>query len=113
MSISFEISEIDVDTASQTLSIVWNDGETSFFPFDGLRKVCPCVFCRGGHEYMGKKMDPAELAKPAQREWRIRSVKPMGNYAIQIVWNDGHDSGLYRFEALRQLWEEFKLLEKT
>ena len=47
MSISFEISEIDVDTASQTLSIVWNDGETSFFPFRRVTKGVPLCILPG------------------------------------------------------------------
>ncbi|MCC5925757.1 MAG: DUF971 domain-containing protein [Bacteroidetes bacterium] len=104
------VTEIDVDTASQVLSIVWGDGETSHYPLEGLRKVCPCVFCRGGHEHMGKRMDPGVLKNKPERDWRISSIKPSGNYAIQINWGDGHNSGLYRFDALRDLWDEFKKL---
>lgn len=107
----YAVSEIDVDSASQVLSMVWGDGETSFFPLEGLRKVCPCVFCRGGHEHMGKRMDPAELMKTPERDWKIKSIKPTGNYAVQINWGDGHNSGLYRFDALRDLWDEYLALK--
>lgn len=106
----YQIIEIDVDTASQKLSIIWGDNERSYFPMEGLRKVCPCVFCRGGHEHMGKKMEPSELKKKPEKDWRISSIKPTGNYAIQINWSDGHNSGLYRYDALRDLWDEFQSL---
>lgn len=113
MSQRTEIHQIDVDTASQILSIVWGDGEQSYFPLDAFRRVCPCVFCRGGHEHMNQRMDVNEMLVNAKKEWRIKSIKPVGNYAIQITWNDNHNSGLYRFDAIRLLWDEYTDLKKS
>lgn len=107
MSTSTTIQKISVDHEQQMLSILWGDDENSEYQLDGLRRVCPCVFCRGGHENMGKKMDAQELIRKGKRTWKITSIKPVGNYALQFTWSDGHNSGLYQFIALRQLWDDY------
>jgi DUF971 family protein len=104
---SVTISKIAVDSGAQLIQISWADGVTSDFPMEGLRRACPCVFCRGGHENMGKRMDPQDLLRASTRTWAIRGIKPVGNYALQIDWSDGHNTGLYRFEALRELWDDY------
>jgi DUF971 family protein len=38
-------------------------------------------------------------------EVTIRQLNPVGAYAVQIVWSDGHDTGIYSFETLRQACE--------
>lgn len=43
----------------------------------------------------------------------LRSLTPVGNYAIQATWNDGHDSGIYTWDMLRTLFEEKRLSEAT
>jgi DUF971 family protein len=101
------IAKIAVDKETQLFSITWGDGEETEFPMEGLRRACPCVFCRGGHENMSKKMDVQDLLRKPTRKWEIRNIKTVGNYAIQITWSDGHNQGLYRFDALRQLWDDF------
>lgn len=106
------ITEITADTGAQLLQIVWGDGEEANYPLDGLRRICPCVYCRGGHEAMGQKMRADEMALPSRKNWTIRQIRPVGNYALQITWEDGHNTGLYRFDALRDVWEDYKLLPK-
>lgn len=95
--------KLTVDIANQKLTIVWNDEHVSEFPLDGLRKACPCVTCMGGHENMGKKVDPAIFLNKPEKYWEIQNITPVGNYAIQITWSDGHDTGIYRWEALREM----------
>lgn len=107
MSMNANIQQISVDHEQQTLSITWADGVVSEFPLDALRRVCPCVYCRGGHEFMGQKMDAQELLRPPKLTRKVTSIKPIGNYALQFTWGDGHNSGLYQFIALRQLWEDY------
>jgi len=83
-----------------TLEIEWTDGSTSAFKVFDLRVACPCAQCVD--ELTGiRRLDPATVpagVKPV----RIRSV---GNYAIQITWSDGHDTGIYSFARLRRLAE--------
>ena len=80
------------------LAITWNDGvETNFRVFD-LRAACPCAQCVD--ELTGKRLlDPGNL-DPEVKPVDIVSV---GNYALQIKWSDGHDTGIYSWVRLRAL----------
>ena len=56
---------------------------------------------------MGMEHAPDNLLelKPA-RDYTMNELNPVGNYALQPVWNDGHDSGIYTWEYLRHLCPE-------
>lgn len=92
------------------LNIVWSDGEHSAFPFDLLRNACPCAQCRGGHENMKPEPDPNMFIIPLMSATasRLKSLEPVGNYAINIEWEDGHKYGIYNWHYLRALHEEMK-----
>ena len=94
---------ISVDHATQTLQIDWADGHTSVYPLEGLRLACPCAECAGGHENMGRPVDPAIFDIEPTRQWRIEKLTEVGYYAMQITWGDGHDTGIYRWESLRKM----------
>lgn len=81
--------------------IEWADGHTSKYPFGGLRKSCPCVFCQGGHNAMGKPMDPVTFLTDTSDRLHITDIRQSGLYALHITWSDGHNSGIYRWEYLR------------
>lgn len=100
---STHASEVLVNSAEQTLTIVWADGHRSVFPFGGLRRACPCVECVGGHANMGQPVDPAIFKQPATRTWKIVDLQEVGNYAMQIFWDDGHNTGIYRWDSLRAM----------
>jgi DUF971 family protein len=86
MTDKFFPQDVTVDIGQQTLTIVWGDGHQSVYPLEALRLTCPCAECQGEHENMGKRVD---------------DIRPVGNYAVQIFWGDGHNSGLYTWEHLR------------
>jgi DUF971 family protein len=92
------------DKEKAFLEIEWNDGTTCQYPLSHLREACPCVECRGGHQYMGMKYAPDNLLTltPA-RSYDVLEILPVGNYAIQPVWDDGHDTGIYTWEYLRHI----------
>ncbi len=78
--------------------IEWNDGKKSFFDPKTLRVVCPCAACVD--ETSGKRtLDPALI--PANV--RALALTPVGRYALQILWSDGHATGLYGYDFLRSL----------
>lgn len=90
----------NIAVAGRELALAWGDGAESYLPFDDLRRNCPCSMCRGQRE---APADPLRVVKaPARGEITIKSLVPVGAYAVQIVWSDGHDTGIYSFEALRQ-----------
>ncbi len=87
------------------MTITWQDGHASIYPFALLRAACPCAQCRGGHENMRSEPDPevfhTQLSEsPATR---LVTVKPTGTYGITIVWEDAHDYGIYNWHYLRAL----------
>lgn len=92
------------DPQNQYLEISWADGETCQYPLPHLREACPCAECRGGHENMGMANAPKNLLTltPA-RSYEMTELNPVGNYALQPVWDDGHASGIYTWEYLRYL----------
>ncbi len=103
MEARFQIKKITVNSELRELQISWADGHLSRFPMEGLRKACPCVFCQGGHENMGKPVDPSIFLERSEHDRLITRITQVGNYAIQIHWNDGHQTGIYRFERLRDM----------
>ncbi len=91
------------------LEITWMDDLVCRYPLPQLREACPCVQCRGGHEFMGSEHDPKDLLTltltPA-RSYRMEGLQQVGSYAIQPIWDDGHDTGIYTWDYLRRLCPE-------
>ena len=92
---------LQADQAAQALAIGWADGHTSSLSYEGLRRACPCAECRGGHANMAEPIDPVVFDLPSLMTYEIKELRPAGHYALQIVWGDGHGSGLFRWETLR------------
>ena len=95
-------TNITADRNKQQLIITWNDGLKSHYPFAGLRAVCPCVECRGGHANMGQPPDLVKLRTAENHLINLDKIEPIGSYALQFVWNDGHYTGIYTWDYLRQ-----------
>lgn len=80
------------------LEIRWQDGEqTSYLPRD-LRIACPCAGCV--EEMTGRRtLDPDAVPEDVFP----LAIHYVGRYALQFVWSDGHQTGIYPFEYLRRL----------
>jgi len=100
--LAIQPKSITVHKTDSILEILWKDEHVSRFPLFGLRKACPCVVCKGGHAQMSIPADPKVFFEKPTRIVHINQIVPMGNYAIQIHWSDGHNSGMYRWEVLRE-----------
>jgi DUF971 family protein len=98
-------TKIQVSKSNATLNIIWEDGSYSEYPLAGLRAACPCAECRGGHENMVTRGSPEMLKAPlmAGVSSQLERVDMVGNYAIQLVWDDGHSYGIYSWEFLKGL----------
>jgi DUF971 family protein len=92
----------DIQQIGGELAIKWDDGSESFIPLEKLRRHCPCAGCKGEVDVMGNlyKNPERPLTPEAFRLVRIMSV---GGYALQPVWADGHATGIYSFEYLKQI----------
>ena len=83
------------------LIIRWNDGHRSFYSLRHLRDNCPCAGCR---EERLKPPDPFHILSANELvPLAITSMTPIGYYAYKITWSDGHDTGIYTMEHLREL----------
>jgi len=82
------------------LVVVWDDGHESYYPLEGLRRACPCAACSGEPDLFGRmSKGPPPRYTPASFE--LLSVTPIGNYALQPMWADGHGYGMWTYERLR------------
>lgn len=89
-------------TSQANLSIVWDDEHRGEHTMSVLRKYCPCASCKMEIEaHEGNILLP--IITPGQFE--LRAIEPVGSYAIQLVWADGHKTGIYTFDHLRQICE--------
>lgn len=87
-----------IDVHPEGFYISWDDSHESMYPSRYLRGMCGCAVCVSewtGERQVTEEMVPADLVAV--------SVQPVGNYAIQIAWTDGHTTGIYPFERLRQI----------
>ena len=85
------------------LRVTWSDNEVRDYAFRELRDACPCATCREK-----RKAPPAPSLFPILTEaetlpLRITGMKPVGNYAYSIEFSDGHNTGIYTLESLREL----------
>jgi DUF971 family protein len=101
--VSSDLSEIVVDRQGYVLLITWKDGYESTYPFDDLRRDCPCASC-----------DDARSKRPAgggltvlfglvlkRGETQVTDYHAVGWYALNFTWSDGHDTGIYTYDYLR------------
>lgn len=90
-----------------SLLIEWSDGRTQQYPLAELRDRCPCASCREQHKTAASQDAPEPPAAPPDAApLRLVSMKPVGNYAYTLTFSDGHDTGIYTFEYLRELGHE-------
>lgn len=88
---------IDV-TESGDVRILWSGGPEVTIPALRLRDACPCAGCI--EEGTGRKLlDPATI--PA--DIRPAGIVAVGSYAVQIHWSDGHATGIYSWQTLREV----------
>lgn len=84
------------------LTIKWDDGTINKLTLQHLRDECPCASCKG-ETILLKTYRPPKPSKITPEMYQIRDIKPVGDYAIQITWKDGHDTGIYTWEYLDKL----------
>ncbi len=86
--------------SASELAITWSDGVESIYDVRSLRLACGCAVCVD--EWSGEgRLDPASVPDDVHP---LR-IEPVGRYAIQIAWSDGHGTGIYPFRRLRTLAE--------
>lgn len=90
-----------IATIGEELCIAWQDGVENFFSFEVLRRNCPCAVCQGEADVMGTVERPERIFTPGS--FSLKTVRNVGGYALQPLWADGHETGLYSYNYLREL----------
>ena len=101
---------------SEGIAICWQDGLRSSLSSLTLRQHCPSAISQAkrgdtSHEkpLHGKRKSGLLKVVESSKEEELQLLKvwPVGNYAIGLEWADGHNTGIYTFQLLRELSEQF------
>ena len=91
----------DIQLIGSELAIVWDDGRESYYPSDFLRKHSPSAQNIGEKDIFGNQYGgygPKDFEGVKIKGWELQ-----GNYAIRLIFSDGHGSGLFSWEFLKEL----------
>jgi DUF971 family protein len=89
-------TDIKLRTESRVLEVSFDDGSHFQLPFEYLRVFSPSAEVKGHGGGEGKLVR-------GKSEVRIRRLEPVGNYALRLYFDDGHDTGLYSWAVLHEL----------
>jgi len=92
-------TELRLDKEKHILTVSYDDGQSFALPAELLRVLSPSA------EVQGHSPDQ-RITVPGKKNVGISRIEPVGNYAVRIVFTDGHDTGLYVWEYLRELGEQ-------
>jgi len=93
---------VDLQIIGEELAIKWEDQTESYVRLERLRRACPCAGCRGEIDVLGQLHQGPEIPL-APQSFQLTRISPVGGYAVQPVWGDGHSSGLFTFDYLRRI----------
>lgn len=96
-----EYQPVKIKRLSNSLFIEWKDGIESECTYRILRQNCPCARCDAGRN----DNNPLQIL-PSEEYWenlQIVNIQKVGRYAIRIQWSDGHKTGIYTYDFLREL----------
>ena len=92
-------THIKLRTASRILEVTFDDGLHVELPFEYLRVFSPSAEVRGHGGGEG-------VLQTGKQNVGISSVEPVGNYALRLFFDDGHNTGLYSWSVLHELGRE-------
>jgi DUF971 family protein len=86
------------------LTIAWSDGQRREYTIKELRDACPCATCREKRRQPPPPPTMLPILSTAEAQpLKLADMKPVGSYAYAIAFSDGHNTGIYTLEHLREL----------
>ena len=106
MSVKTTPADIAIDLKAGEVRITWQDGHLNTYTLDDLRQKCPCAVCNELRNQTSD--DPLRILTSDQATVRgeldpENPVEVVGQYALQFFWIDGHRTGIYTYDYLREL----------
>ncbi len=96
-----------IEITEKGLAIDWDGQHHSIYPFKRLRGECRCAHCVD--EWTGKRiLDSSGIPEDIE----ALDFMEIGRYAIQVLWSDAHETGIYSFELLSSLCECDRCIEE-
>jgi DUF971 family protein len=95
--------EVHLSQDKQTLSLHYAEGVVRSLRAEYLRVESPSAEVRGHHPSERKTVS-------GKKEVRITAIEPVGNYALRLVFSDGHDTGFYTWAFLVELADQYDTL---
>jgi DUF971 family protein len=89
---------LELTDDESVLQIAWDDGHVSRHRLDVLRAACPCARCQGHSPEQSLNLKPEQFTGI-----RLTDLAPVGRYAYNFVFSDGHNTGIYTLRFLREL----------
>jgi DUF971 family protein len=94
---------VGISMEGRTLKVDWGQGTVQILPFRLLRQQCPCAACVDEWTHQ-RTLD----AQSVPEDIALREAKPVGNYALQLNFSDGHQTGIYAWSTLRELGDKLQ-----
>jgi DUF971 family protein len=91
-------TELRLDKDKRVLTVTFDDGKSYALPAELLRVLSPSAEVQG-------HSPEQRVTVAGKKNVGILRLEPIGNYAVRIVFDDGHDTGLYVWDYLRELGE--------
>jgi len=95
------LSPINIAAIGNEIAIAWEDGSESYIAMEKLRAASPSAENTGEHDLLGKQYGGTN-----QKHFPgvlVKGWKMMGSYAVQFDFSDGHSTGIYPYDYLKQL----------
>jgi DUF971 family protein len=84
--------------------IEWKDGHRGVYSNAKLREACPCALCQGERTPLGP-VGALPVIPSVPADVMATKCRTVGLYAFSFSWSDGHDSGIYPYDYLREICE--------
>ncbi len=91
-----------LDEENRRLYLSWSDEHESVHDWERLRWACPCAWCAGEGNMPGALQSRQSLSP---EETTLVNIEVVGRYGLTPVWEDGHKTGIYTYEKLREMCE--------
>src|SRR6478752_681952 len=85
------------------LALMFADGFEAYLALPMLRRACPCAACQGEPDALGRVARP--VVEHGPKAFDLVKFEPVGGYALQLYWADGHSTGIFTFAYLQKLAE--------
>jgi DUF971 family protein len=92
-------TEIKLHQQSRLMEVAFNDGRRFSLPYEYLRVFSPSAEVRGH----GPGQEVLQVGK---KNIEIKQIEPVGQYAVVLIYSDGHDSGIYSWDYLYDLGDK-------